>query len=249
MRKIYYLPIVILVILSLILGCGGNDLEDPTGNGNGDGAVQFVGSVTVKSTQTDINGNYDGLSTFPNRDGIEIKLWLTSEYGGDVLIDSQITENGEFTLTGEDNGTYRITAKVNDFIRAEMDSTITVFESDMDETFTLSPIVFGPYSEENHPFLKTEWARPNPASSEVTFLFTTYDSGEITLKIYDTTGELVNVLMENVPELPGSHNVVWDFTNGSGDKVEDDVYFFVLKWIDPDNPSEYRVHVGTVIKG
>jgi hypothetical protein len=79
---------------------------------------------------------------------------------------------------------------------------------------------------------------PNPFWSEATSRFagnpsTTInfalpEAAQVSLKIYDIAGQLVQTLVDGVIEA-GRHQVVWDGTNQHGVKVASGVYFYQLR--------------------
>ena len=68
---------------------------------------------------------------------------------------------------------------------------------------------------------------PNPFSQETTFRFSLPLSGEVHLTVYDISGRAVNTLLDGVLRA-GTHSVVWDGTNNSGEDVGNGIYFCQL---------------------
>ena len=77
---------------------------------------------------------------------------------------------------------------------------------------------------------------PNPFSQiprfagnpNTTIRFALPEAAEVSLKIYDITGQLVQTLVDGVVEA-GRHQMVWDGTNQHGVKVASGVYFYQLR--------------------
>jgi len=66
--------------------------------------------------------------------------------------------------------------------------------------------------------------RPNPFNPVTTIAFGMPMGGRAELSIYDITGRVVTTLVDGEVG-PGFHNVTWDGTNSSGEKVASGVYF------------------------
>lgn len=75
------------------------------------------------------------------------------------------------------------------------------------------------------------FAFPNPGPDGLgymTFKYNLQSAGEVSLKIYDVSGRLVNVLKES--GLPGVNaGLKWDTTNKNGQKVGSGIYIFILE--------------------
>ncbi len=71
---------------------------------------------------------------------------------------------------------------------------------------------------------------PNPFSNETTIRFTLPVAKEITAKVYDVQGRLVNTLVSGELYAPGPHELGWDGTTGSGTPVASGVYLFRLEY-------------------
>jgi aminopeptidase N len=74
-------------------------------------------------------------------------------------------------------------------------------------------------------FLSQNW--PNPFNPSTTIEFGLSRPGNVSLRIYDSRGALVNTLLDR--HLPaGSHETVWNGTDSKGNQVASGVYFYRL---------------------
>ncbi len=69
---------------------------------------------------------------------------------------------------------------------------------------------------------------PNPFNPSTTIRFALPEAAEVSLKIYDIAGQLVQTLVGGVIEA-GRHQVVWDGTNQHGVLVASGIYFYQLR--------------------
>ncbi|MCL4708612.1 T9SS type A sorting domain-containing protein, partial [bacterium] len=69
---------------------------------------------------------------------------------------------------------------------------------------------------------------PNPFNPSTTISFQLPVASDVTLSIYNTTGQLVRKLVAGEMG-PGRHNLVWDATDAHGQRVASGVYLYVLK--------------------
>jgi hypothetical protein len=68
---------------------------------------------------------------------------------------------------------------------------------------------------------------PNPLRTETAIRYAIAADAEVSLKIYDVTGALVKILVNESVEA-GYHSVLWDGTNETGNTVANGVYFYRL---------------------
>jgi flagellar hook assembly protein FlgD len=61
-------------------------------------------------------------------------------------------------------------------------------------------------------------------------------NSEVTLSIFNTNGQLVKRLVAGEMNA-GRHSLVWDATNGRGERVASGVYLYVIKAGDPSAGS------------
>jgi hypothetical protein len=69
---------------------------------------------------------------------------------------------------------------------------------------------------------------PNPFNPSTVIRFQLPVSGEVTLSIYNTNGQLVRKLVAGEMNA-GRHTIVWDATNERGERVASGVYLYVIK--------------------
>ncbi|MCK6562266.1 T9SS type A sorting domain-containing protein [bacterium] len=69
---------------------------------------------------------------------------------------------------------------------------------------------------------------PNPFNPTTTISFALPQAGEVSLSIFNTSGQLVKKLVAGAMNA-GQHTLVWDATNERGERVASGVYLYVLK--------------------
>ena len=69
---------------------------------------------------------------------------------------------------------------------------------------------------------------PNPANDGTVIRFGVPEQAWVTLKIYNSAGQLVCTLVDGM-EKPGYKNIFWDFTNYTGQKCSSGIYFCKFK--------------------
>lgn len=70
-------------------------------------------------------------------------------------------------------------------------------------------------------------AIPNPFSNRTTIYYNLPRSANISLRILDTSGRIINELINGIMS-EGSHTATWTGNNISGEKVKPGVYFYHL---------------------
>jgi len=68
---------------------------------------------------------------------------------------------------------------------------------------------------------------PNPFNPETTIAFSVPKTGPASLKVYNTKGQLVRTLVNDVREA-GNHSVVWNGMDEQGNSVSSGLYFYRL---------------------
>ena len=81
-----------------------------------------------------------------------------------------------------------------------------------------------PDAEEDHGFR----AFPNPASGKVLFDFSMEVAQKAQLNIVDGSGRAVRTLADNFRQT-GKHQIMWDGTNQSNEKVQPGIYYAILR--------------------
>jgi hypothetical protein len=69
---------------------------------------------------------------------------------------------------------------------------------------------------------------PNPFNPSTTMQFDLPERGEVTLKIYNSVGQLVRTLVSGEYEV-GAHKIIWDARDNSGVQMASGVYLAVFK--------------------
>lgn len=69
---------------------------------------------------------------------------------------------------------------------------------------------------------------PNPFSDKTSIEYQTIQTGHIKLKIYNSLGQLVNILVDK-KQTPGKYNTVWNGRDLIGNKVPAGIYFYSLE--------------------
>jgi hypothetical protein len=77
---------------------------------------------------------------------------------------------------------------------------------------------------------------PNPFNPSTVISFQLPVNSEVTLSIFNTNGQLVKRLVAGEMNA-GRHSLVWDATNGRGERVASGVYLYVIKAGDPSAGS------------
>jgi len=72
---------------------------------------------------------------------------------------------------------------------------------------------------------------PNPFNPATTISFDLPKDGNVNLKIYDVTGRLVRVLVQE-HKLAGAHTILWDGLDDAGQKVASGVYIYRMEFVD-----------------
>ena len=69
---------------------------------------------------------------------------------------------------------------------------------------------------------------PNPFSGETTIHYTTNRAGSVTLKVYNTSGQVVQTLVDR-QQAAGRHSVKWRGRDHTGQPVASGMYFYRLR--------------------
>ncbi|MCD4791189.1 MAG: T9SS type A sorting domain-containing protein [Bacteroidales bacterium] len=69
---------------------------------------------------------------------------------------------------------------------------------------------------------------PNPFSDKTQIRFEVKKSGKLTLDIFNFKGSKIKTLIPGLMLNKGSHTVIWDATNQSGNRVKPGIYFYKL---------------------
>lgn len=69
---------------------------------------------------------------------------------------------------------------------------------------------------------------PNPFNPSTTIRYSISTPGNISIKVYDLSGQLVKTI-DNEHSIPGEYEIIWDGSNNFGERVASGVYFYQLK--------------------
>ncbi len=70
---------------------------------------------------------------------------------------------------------------------------------------------------------------PNPFNPTTNINYQLKELSKVTLEIFNILGQRIRVLINNQVENPGQYRVMWDGTNGSGNRVATGVYIYRLR--------------------
>ncbi len=87
--------------------------------------------------------------------------------------------------------------------------------------------------EQNNPVKKDVYNYPNPFNPDIestTIHYSLKTAAEVTLKIYDTSGKIVCVLLNKAPRLGNAEHLIrWNGKNNKGMVVPDGMYLYVIE--------------------
>ena len=70
---------------------------------------------------------------------------------------------------------------------------------------------------------------PNPFNPETTIRFDLSEAAQVTLTVYDATGQTVRTLVDGEHLSAGTFSRVWDGLNRNGQAVGSGVYFYEIR--------------------
>jgi hypothetical protein len=71
------------------------------------------------------------------------------------------------------------------------------------------------------------WAYPNPFYSEQTFYYTLTSPSVVSIKIFDILGTEIKTIVNHY-QSAGTHTLIWDGTNQSGEKIKSGCYYYTI---------------------
>jgi len=178
---------------------------------------------TLTPPAADLNVDLDGETGAGALSGIDVascqRVFVANEKGRSTLIGSP--PDSPFSNIGDNNN---VKAADTDPVLLVTGNVVAkeseVEESEVEESEVAKSEVVTSYElAQNY---------PNPFNPSTTIRFALPEAVEVSLKIYDVTGQLVQTLVAGVVEA-GRHQVVWDGTNQHGVKVASGVYFYQLR--------------------
>ena len=151
----------------------------------------------------------------------------TNNYGFEI---ERSSDGINFVKIGfvEGNGT---TAEEHSYSFVDQDLTSGVYyyrlkQIDFDGSFTYSEILTVEVKIPDSYILEQNY--PNPFNPETTIRFQIPAAQRIVLTIYNIQGQKVKTLIDEQMQ-PGSHSVIWDGIDESGNKVASGIYIYTLQ--------------------
>lgn len=127
------------------------------------------------------------------------------------------------------DGIITVTAKSENTSNNPRSGTIEVSGSGINRSISINQTTA--VDEQNHETLPSvyhlEQNYPNPFNPSTKINFALPRTGEVTLAIYNETGQLVSELVNHAMSA-GRHEVIWDGRNESGAQVAAGVYLYKL---------------------
>jgi hypothetical protein len=114
----------------------------------------------------------------------------------------------DFQVEGGESFIYKVSAQYLSGTISEIDTTH--LQSNEPSTVSLSPNF------------------PNPFNSETKIIFGLNTPQQVSLKIYDITGQLVKTLIDNQELDAQFHHILWDGTNNQNHSISSGTYFIRL---------------------
>jgi len=153
-----------------------------------------------------------------NRESGDLDIWTVSAFGGTPALLTGDPDYGDYDPCYSKNGKY---VAYSGFTNANLSTvplalvtTGTGEEASNTESAAQIPETFS--LEQNY---------PNPFNPTTTIRFALPQANRVTLRIYNSVGQLVRTLLsENRDE--GYYNVVWDTRNDNGQQVSAGVYLY-----------------------
>jgi len=136
----------------------------------------------------------------------------TQTYNGTTNSDGQV----EFQWKRASGGDYK--AEVTDITHDQYTYTSSM-DADNPDYYTLGGTSAG---------TSLISAFPNPANPETSISYSISQSGQVTLKVYNTLGQLVRTLVDEI-KAPGVYTTHWNGRDESGNNVSSGVYFYQLR--------------------
>ena len=173
--------------------------------------VQLTNDGTdVFNQQPSWSNNSKTIVFHSNRETGDFDLWTISASGGTPLLLTGLPENGDFDPCYSKNGKYVSYAGFTSAVPSSPlgnGTTVSTNESSIPNQYIL---------DQNF---------PNPFNPTTQIRFGIPEASNVTLRIYNSVGQLVKTLVDgNMSE--GYHQVTWDATDNSGNKLSSGVYFY-----------------------
>ena len=142
----------------------------------------------------------------------DVDIWTIPSPGGTPTLLTGNSDYGDYDPCYSKNGKYVAYAR---FTEASFSLPKRNFDNN-ESSFNENPLPNKFTLDQNF---------PNPFNPTTQIRFGIPEAGNVTLKIYNSVGQLVKTLIDgNMSE--GFHQVTWDATNNNGSKLSSGVYFY-----------------------
>ncbi len=196
--------------------------EDPNTNNNADQEETTVG--------IEVSVEFSSFTAMSHR-GIMTLQWSTFTETNNLGFDIERSRNrAHFTKIGvvEGNGT---TANSRNYIFVDSTASMGIYyyrlkQLNIDGAFKYSDIIQGEISRPEGLILEQNY--PNPFNPETSIRYQLPQTANVTLTIYNITGQEVRKLV-NEEKPAGFHNSVWDAKDKRGNHVPSGIYIYVLR--------------------
>ena len=93
------------------------------------------------------------------------------------------------------------------------------------DTTGFTKVASGVAKEQAIEATRLEGNHPNPFNPSTTFSYTLSEPGQVSLKVYNTIGQLVRTIVDQ-EQMEGHHEAVWDGRNEAGGMVSSGIYIY-----------------------
>jgi len=185
-----------------------DEADEPQGS-----PVQLTsGGAGEFSQQPSWSNNGKTIVFHSNRVTGDVDIWTIPSPGGTPTLLTGNSDYGDYDPCYSKNGKYVVYAR---FTEASFSLPKRNFDNN-ESSFNENPLPNKFTLDQNF---------PNPFNPTTQIRFGIPEAGNVTLKIYNSVGQLVKTLIDgNMSE--GFHQVTWDATNNNGSKLSSGVYFY-----------------------
>jgi flagellar hook assembly protein FlgD len=193
-------------------------------------------TLTAAAEASSVQYRFDGLNP-------ESKYQLAAEfYSGDRTTRNEVIEADGFPLSNVSFAAKAVKTNYLDIpAEAYQDGQVTIsFNSTSDASALVSQLWLKetgadlnlkPWNAEEgflSEYFVLEQNYPNPFNPETTIRFRTAESGKVDIAVFDILGRKVRTLVnETLSE--GSHSIIWDGRNESGQSLASGIYFYRMQ--------------------
>ena len=184
------------------------------GAGSSDLWLLKIGSIYADFSANPISGYVPLEVQFEDQSYGDISSWQW-DFDNDGIIDSN-EQNPTYTYSTA--GLYTVSLTVSDGTNTDTEIKVDYinvsFTGIESETISLETILLSNY--------------PNPFNPTTTISFSISNESKIAISIYNIKGQKVKTLMNESFE-KGSHSIIWDGEDGTGNSVSSGIYYYKLK--------------------